>query len=203
MPAASSDDYYALLGIEADADDEEVRRAWHRAALECHPDRAGPDATATFQQLSVAYTVLSDPDRRAAYDRRHGITRKPRPAPGGESVRRAPGVMIRRLSASLDQLLARGVARIADDNVIELFVDEHEAKEGGMVTVSMRVRVLCTSCPPGGLTCATCSGARTVEEVYAAWLAVRPGVAEGTILTPSAKLPGMMRPVTFRVRLPT
>ncbi|NVB78805.1 MAG: DnaJ domain-containing protein, partial [Kofleriaceae bacterium] len=191
-----ADDYYALLGLTSDADDEDIRRAWRKLALELHPDRAGVDSTAQFQRISVAYSVLSDSDARAAYDRRHGITRTP-----ASPIRRAPGVMIRRLSASLDQLLARGVARIADDNVIELFVDDHEAKEGGMVTISMRVRILCTSCPPDG-TCSVCGGARTVEDVYAAWLAVRPGVEEGTILTPSARMPGMVRPVTFRVRLP-
>lgn len=193
-----ADDYYALLGIGTDADDEDVRRAWRKLALELHPDRAGDDTTAQFQRISVAYAVLSDPASRAAYDRRHGITRTPKPT--GAPVRRAPGLMIRRLSASLDQLLARGVAQIADDNVIELFVDEHEAKEGGMVTISMRVRLVCTSCPPDGA-CSACGGARTVEDVYAAWLAVRPGVEEGTILTPSARMPGMLRPVTFRVRL--
>jgi curved DNA-binding protein CbpA len=194
----SADDYYALLGIGPDAGDEDVRRAWRKLALELHPDRAGAASTAHFQRISVAYSVLSDPDARAAYDRRHGITRTPAPE---SPIRRAPGVMIRRLSASLDQLLARGVARIADDNVIELFVDQHEAKEGGMVTISMRVRILCTACPPDG-TCPSCGGARTVEDVYAAWLALRPGVEEGTILTPSARMPGMVRPVTFRVRLP-
>ena len=202
MPA-HPDDYYALLGIAAGATADEVRRAWHKAALAWHPDRAGADATATFQEISIAYTVLADPAARRAYDRRRGVAHPPpSPPPAAEpAIRRAPGVMIRRLSASLDQLLARGVARIADDSVIELFVDDHEAREGGMVTISMRVRVVCTSCPPEG-TCPTCGGARTVEDVYAAWLALRPGVADGTILIPSARLPGMMRPVTFRVRLP-
>ena len=64
------DDYYALLGIDAEADGAELRRAWRRLALRWHPDRAGPGATATFQKILAAYTVLSDPVARAAYDRR-------------------------------------------------------------------------------------------------------------------------------------
>jgi len=40
-----------------------------------------------------------------------------------------------------------------------------------------------------------------VEDLFAAWLAVRPGSPDGTVLTPSVRLPGMMRQVLFRVRL--
>src|SRR3954471_9293709 len=75
MPVRPSDDYYALLGVEANADDDALRRAWRQLAARWHPDRAGAAATATFQQLSAAYTVLSDPAARAAYDRRRGVTR--------------------------------------------------------------------------------------------------------------------------------
>src|SRR4051812_30080374 len=68
----SGDDYYALLEVQAGADGEALRLAWRRLAARWHPDRAGTAATARFQQLSAAYTVLSDPIARAAYDRRRG-----------------------------------------------------------------------------------------------------------------------------------
>jgi molecular chaperone DnaJ len=78
MGTGSSDDCYALLGIDAEADGAELRRAWRRLALRWHPDRAGPGATATFQKILAAYTMLSDPVARAAYDRRRGApTRSP------------------------------------------------------------------------------------------------------------------------------
>lgn len=180
-----SDDYYTLLGIDESADDETVRRAWRKLALEWHPDRAGSEATQMFQRISVAYAVLSDPDARAAYDRWRE-TLKPRTPPDRQDPigPRAPGVMIRRLSGSLNALLARGVATWASEDVIDLFLEPQEAAEGGMVTISMRV--------------ATKGGG---EDLFAAWLAVRPGVVDGTILTPSAWLPDMERPVYFRVRL--
>lgn len=69
MSANSLDDYYALLGIEDNADSAAVRRAWQRLAKRWHPDRAGPEATWIFQRVVAAYTVLSDPDARATYDR--------------------------------------------------------------------------------------------------------------------------------------
>ena len=65
MPAAV-DDYYALLGVDADADDEELRVAWRTLAALWHPDRAGAEATARFQRISHAYDVLSDPLARMA-----------------------------------------------------------------------------------------------------------------------------------------
>jgi curved DNA-binding protein CbpA len=181
------DDYYVLLGVEHDADDEDIRRAWKRAAHRYHPDVAGADATLVFQKIAEAYAVLAEPKLRSAYDRQRGIKRRRTaaapdayaPAPVGP---RAPGVLIRRLSSPLNILIASGVAKIADDGVIELFLQPDEVEEGGMVTISMRVPI----------------GDR--EELFAAWLAIRPGVADGTILKPSALLPDM-QPVRFRVRL--
>ena len=73
MPSDPVDDYYGLLGIAVDANDEDVRRAWRRLALEWHPDRAGVGTTAAFQRISIAYAVISDPVARRVYDKRRGI----------------------------------------------------------------------------------------------------------------------------------
>jgi DnaJ-class molecular chaperone len=207
----SRDDYYALLGIDAAADGEEVRRVWRRLVLRWHPDRAGADATFIFQKLSAAYAVLSDPVARAEYDRRRGTSARNPGArsgdaaspPPGATRRRAPGVMLRRLSRPLNALLACGIARRVEGDVIELLLDAHEVAEGGMVTISMRVPVRCPACSADAAgSCARCGTSGTVDDVFSAWLAVPPGVADGAVLTPSALLPGMVRPVSFRVRLP-
>jgi hypothetical protein len=113
---------------------------------------------------------------------------------------RAPGVMLGRLSGPLDALLACGVARHVEEGVIELLLNAREAGEGGMATISMRVPVPCARCADG-VECAHCGSTRSVDELFSAWLAVRPGVEDGALLAPSVLLPGM-RPVWFRVRLP-
>jgi hypothetical protein len=114
----------------------------------------------------------------------------------------APGVMLARLSGPLNALLACGVARRSAEDVIELFLEPQEVAQGGMVGISMRVPVHCPACAPDATgPCARCGTRRTVDEPYSAFLAVRPGVAEGTTLIPSAVLAGMVRPLSFRVRL--
>jgi len=112
--------------------------------------------------------------------------------------------MLHRLSGPLNALLACGIARRAGGDVIELLVNQEEASDGGMVYISMRVPVRCTACggesPSQAQPCRRCDGTGVVDEPFSAWLAVRPGVADAAVLTPSALFPRMLRPVSFRVR---
>jgi molecular chaperone DnaJ len=64
-------DYYQTLGVGRNASAEEIKRAYRQLALKCHPDRnpGDPQAEEKFKQAAEAYEVLSDPEKRAAYDR--------------------------------------------------------------------------------------------------------------------------------------
>jgi DnaJ-class molecular chaperone len=62
-------DFYVLLGVSRTECAEGIRNAFRELALRYHPDRAGPTATELFQDIVEAYETLSDPRRRACYDR--------------------------------------------------------------------------------------------------------------------------------------
>jgi molecular chaperone DnaJ len=63
-------DYYEVLGVGRDANGEEVRKAYRRLARQYHPDvNKEDDAGARFKEINEAYEVLSDEEKRAAYDR--------------------------------------------------------------------------------------------------------------------------------------
>ena len=64
-------DYYEVLGVERTADDGELKVAYRKLAMQFHPDKNpnNPEAEERFKTCSEAYQVLTDPDKRAAYDR--------------------------------------------------------------------------------------------------------------------------------------
>jgi molecular chaperone DnaJ len=66
MPA----DYYALLGVGSDASEEQIKRAYRKKARELHPDSTGgdPHSEEKFKEVTMAYEVLRDPERRRRYD---------------------------------------------------------------------------------------------------------------------------------------
>lgn len=63
-------DYYAVLGVEKNASDEEIKKAYRKLALKYHPDKnKEPDAEDRFKQISEAYDVLCNPEKKSNYDR--------------------------------------------------------------------------------------------------------------------------------------
>jgi molecular chaperone DnaJ len=70
MATAAKTDYYEVLGVERDADEEAIRRAFRALARECHPDVAqAPETEQRFRELAEAYSVLSKRESRLLYDR--------------------------------------------------------------------------------------------------------------------------------------
>jgi len=64
-------DFYVILGVSRDADEGDIKKAYRKLAMECHPDRNNGDKASEerFKLVTEAYEVLRDPEKRAAYDR--------------------------------------------------------------------------------------------------------------------------------------
>ena len=63
-------DFYVLLGVSRTASETEIKKAYRKLAMEYHPDRnSAPEAEARFKEITEAYEVLRDPEKRSAYDR--------------------------------------------------------------------------------------------------------------------------------------
>ena len=66
---AEKKDYYAVLGVSKDADEKQIKKTYRKLAMQYHPDRnQSPDAEEKFKEISEAYGVLSDPEKRKRYD---------------------------------------------------------------------------------------------------------------------------------------
>ncbi len=66
-----SKDHYTLLGLQRDASLDEIKRAYRQLAMRHHPDRTqnNPQDTEIFKAVAVAFATLSNPEKRAEYDR--------------------------------------------------------------------------------------------------------------------------------------
>jgi molecular chaperone DnaJ len=129
-------DYYEVLGVERDADEETIRRAFHASARDCHPDVSdSPEAEQRFRELAEAYGVLSKPTSRLLYDR-YGY--------------RGRG------NSGFDEALweARVPARRGENVHTELVFRSFEAAEGGFRLVHFAA----------ARTCPTCEGRGTEEQ---------------------------------------
>lgn len=140
-------DYYLILGISPKESQTGVRSAWRDLARKYHPDRAGQQATRRFQEVSEAYNVLGDPQRRAEYDRsrnrptgepqrrpsggRAGFSVEPLdPGPARASARRAPSGGIGPLSIMDDFIAPHPVFDDVFDRFRRNFTEEWMPKSG-------------------------------------------------------------------------
>jgi len=168
----SKRDLYEVLGVDRNADDETIKKAFRKLALQHHPDRNPGDkqAEVRFREVSEAYRILSDSSQRAKYDR------------FGHAAFEGPGAGFDFSSSGFEDIFSdifgeffgggsrRGGRRRGEDLSYTMELDFEEAAFGCEKTITIPRAVPCEDCKGSGgkggsapIKCSTCRGAGQVR----------------------------------------
>ncbi|MDQ2648146.1 MAG: molecular chaperone DnaJ [Actinomycetota bacterium] len=178
-----ADDYYELLELPRDASPDDIKRAYRRLARQLHPDtNPDPEAEARFKQVAQAYEVLSDPDKRARYDRF-----------GAEGVGAGAGDPFGFGGGGINDIFdaffggnspfgggggrGRGGPPRGADLEVVVDLDFEAAVFGARQAVDVRSQVVCETCTGSGakpgtqpIACLECAGSGQVQRVRQSFL---------------------------------
>jgi molecular chaperone DnaJ len=169
--AAAKKDYYEVLGVNRDASEEEIKKAFKKLAMKFHPDRNpdNPKAEESFKEAKEAYEILSDDQKRAAYDQygHAGVD----PSMGGAGF---GGFNSGNFSDAFGDIFGDifGGARNQRSNVYRgadlrynLEISLEDAAKGTETKIRIPVQTSCETCHGSGarpgtspVTCTTCNG---------------------------------------------
>ncbi len=183
----AKEDYYELLGVSRQATDDELKKAYRKKAVQYHPDKnpGNKEADEKFKQISHAYEVLKDPQKRAAYDR-YGHAAFEGPGAGAGRGPMGGGFhdpfdIFREVFGAggggggiFDEMFGGGGGggggRDGSDLRYDLEITLEEAARGVEKELSFRKAVVCDRCDGSGaepgskrVTCPTCGGAGQIR----------------------------------------
>lgn len=169
--AAAKKDYYEVLGVNRDASEEEIKKAFKKLAMKFHPDRNpdNPKAEESFKEAKEAYEILSDDQKRAAYDQYGHAGVDPSMGGGGFG-----GFNSGNFSDAFGDIFGDifGGARNQRSNVYRgadlrynLEISLEDAAKGTETKIRIPVQTSCETCHGSGarpgtspVTCTTCNG---------------------------------------------
>jgi DnaJ-class molecular chaperone len=170
--------YYAILGVSHDDTPARIRAAYRDAVRRTHPDHAGAEHSADFQEIVEAHSVLSDPVRRRKYNEALGIYKRDRNRPEflqefkaasqppsifahSESVYPSFEALAERL---LRNFTGRGAPKAEKPQGlgVEVILTPEEAARGGVLCIDIPVQEYCPVCGGTGrdwpFLCSRCAG---------------------------------------------
>lgn len=176
----SKRDYYEILGVNKGASDDELKKAYRRLAMKYHPDRNPDDknAEAQFKEAKEAYEILSDPNKRAAYDQYGHAGVDPSMGHGGfggggfdfgnifEEIFRGGGGF----GGNGGGRGSRNQVYRGADLRYDLEISLEEAAKGSQTRIRIPTEINCATCKGSGAkpgtspkTCGTCKGSGQVR----------------------------------------
>lgn len=184
-------DYYEVLGVSRSASKDEIKRAFRQLARQYHPDVSdAPDAEERFKEINEAYRVLSDDDKRAAYDRfGHAAVNGGMPGGFGGFSGGFPG--FDEIFEEFFGGFGMGTRRRRPGPVqgrdlrYDLTIDFEQAIFGAEVDIEVKRRDTCDVCHGSGAkpgtsprTCRECNGAGQVRQVRQTFLGSMVNITE-------------------------
>ena len=169
-------DFYETLGVQRGADEKELKAAFRKLAMQCHPDRHPDDSTAEqrFKAINEAYDTLKDPQKRAAYDR-FGHAAFENGGMGGGGGFGAGGFsdifedIFGDMMGGRQRRSSGGRERGADLRY-NMEITLEEAYNGKTAQIRVPTSIACTDCSGSGakpgtqpVTCSMCSGSGRVR----------------------------------------
>jgi molecular chaperone DnaJ len=218
-------DYYEILGVTRECDGGALKGAFRKLAMEHHPDRNGgcEDATSRFKEINEAYSVLSDPQKRAAYDRfgHAGVNGNGNGAGGpggfGGDVHDIFNDVFGEVFGDMfgGGRRSRGPAR-GQDLRYDLEITLEQAYAGSEVEITIPAAMTCEPCDGSGAkpgtsptTCGSCGGQGRVRATHGFFSVERTcprcGGAGKLVLDPCLECHGkgqVRRERTLQVRIP-
>jgi molecular chaperone DnaJ len=207
-------DFYSVLGVQRAASDDEIKKAYRKLAMQYHPDRnnGSREAEEKFKEITEAYDVLRDPNKRAAYDRygEAGL----RSAAGGAGfhhvdLSEALGIFMRDFGAfsGLGDLFGatggrrQGNSRAGSDVKLTVELTLQEVATGVQKTFNAKLLDPCDRCEGAGAEqgtkaqrCSTCGGSgevrRAQRSFFGQFVSVAPCptcAGEGTVIAAPCK----------------
>jgi molecular chaperone DnaJ len=173
-------DYYAILGVPRNASADQIKKAYRRLARELHPDlNPSPEAQERFKEVTAAYEVLSDPQKREIVD----LGGDPLAPGGGGAGAGGFGGFAAIMDAFFGGMGATGGRgprsriRPGADALVHIELDLRETAFGAARELTLDTAVLCARCQGAGTaagthpeTCQTCGGRGEVQSVQRSFL---------------------------------